>query len=113
MYAGAFSSNNQDAIKICLEHSSASEDRLIDKKDANKINMDIENDDNSNTNENEVVCTNSEGEGNNDDSISHTFDFLGTGEKFIIIRELPITRADNPFGSETNPEVIITLYYNM
>ena len=95
---GAFSSNNQDAIKICLEHSSATEEKLIDKRDSDKVDMDIENGDDNGT-----VTTNAVEE--EDHSITHTFDFLGTGEKLITIRELPITRADNPFGSETNPEV--------
>ena len=96
--AGAFSSNNQDAIRICLEHSSASEEKLIDKKDSNKVNMNIVHDE---SNDETVVDTGAD----EDHSVTHTFDFLGTGEKLIVIRELPITRADNPFGSETNPEV--------
>ena len=40
-----------------------------------------------------------------DHSVTHTFDFIGTGNKLVTVRELPITRADNPFGSETKPEV--------
>ena len=65
--------------------------------------MDVEDSGDNNNDDQNIVCSN--GAGGEDNSISHTFDFLGTGEKFINIRELPITRADNPFGSETNPEV--------
>ena len=65
--------------------------------------MDVEDSGDNNNDDQDMVCSNgAEGE---DNSITHTFDFFGTGEKFIKIRELPITRADNPFGSETNPEV--------
>ena len=38
-----------------------------------------------------------------DHAVTHEFDFSVAGEekKTIRIRELPISRADNPFGSES------------
>lgn len=101
----AFESKDTDCITLCLSHDSASEDRLInpDKKAApagdvkisaeateGETNMQTE-DDNEDT-----------AEDNEANAVTHTMQFGPDVE--IKVRELPITRADNPFGTETAPE---------
>jgi hypothetical protein len=79
----AFDSGNTDVVAACLTHPSASEENLLK----------TENNDSANT-ENTAV--------------THEFDFDSlqnpSSNVRLHIRELPISRADNPFGSETAPE---------
>ena len=84
----AFESNNTDAIEICLTRPSSSEERLIETKINKTTDM------TETTEENEIT-----------NAINHEFNFgLNVTNITIKIRELPISRADNPFGSDTSPE---------
>lgn len=93
----AFQSQKPEIIEICLSHSSASEENLLKTDDDTRITVDG---DESEANKHAVI---------------HEMDFSrnsrtngtkGSRERgrVLKIRELPITRADNPFGSDTAPE---------
>lgn len=101
----AFNSKDADCIEVCLTHSSASEEKLIPKG-----------------------CTESEttGDGSgssgcssdNKNAVLHFMTFSNLLQQSVgddgssssdnstvlRIRELPITRADDPFGTDTRPE---------
>lgn len=104
----AFASGNTDAIEVCLSHDSATEDRLLtgqtngEAADATKEGIPEETEgDIAETEEGEGV----EGESNELDeknAVVHVMQLAP--EATITIRELPITRADHPFGSEACPE---------
>jgi len=94
----AFQSKDRDCISLCLSHHSCTEERLINpdkpmqpadpNAEAADAKMDTEEDDNA-----------EDAEAN---AITHTMVFGDSAE--VKVRELPITRADNPFGSDTAPE---------
>jgi ankyrin repeat protein len=96
----AFDSKNTEAIEICLGHSSASEERLIDLSNKQGGSVIIEEDKpnhsetEAKTNSNEVDFTH---------SVMHVMCF-GSEDRKLKIRELPITHADSPFASEDSPE---------
>eukprot|EP01038_Epipyxis_sp_PR26KG_P015858 gene15858-21491_t len=103
----AFQSQNTGVIELCLSHSSATEDKLIIGKESVIEKKEEENHDNSN-NDNGKAPTNSKNSdisANNNEiegAVTHT---LKLNVDYIVkIRELPITRADNPFGTEDRPE---------
>ena len=95
----AFNSGDPDVISACLEHPTSSEEKLLSKMDS-KSNVDNKNQ------------TASEDSTDGDDSkpygaVDHVFNFDKEGvegSKTVFLRELPISRADNPFGSESIPE---------
>lgn len=94
----AFQSKCTDCIELCLSHSSATEERLINpcapinanKPSSDDANMCVVEEDNNNI-ETDIA-----------NAVTHRMVFQTN--IFIQIRELPITRADNPFASETAPE---------
>lgn len=93
----AFQSKDTDCIQLCLSHDSASEERLINPDKPHtpadpSINTKMETDEGDSAEE--------DAEKN---AITHTMQF-GKDAVLVKVRELPITRADNPFGSETAPE---------
>ncbi len=89
----AFDSKEVAAIELCLSHSSASEERLIETNDANaKVVEDKEGDKESSAKTYDV----------DEHAVSHQMKFRS--DIVVRIRELPITRADHPFGSESAPE---------
>lgn len=88
----AFDSKNDDIIALCLSHPSAAEDRML--RDQSKIKIDSDENDDSNKIE----------EDSDQNAVFHDFYFIEGGEKCVRIRELPITRADQPFGSDSAPE---------
>jgi ankyrin repeat protein len=96
----AFQSKCTDCIELCLSHDSASEERLInpDSKAA-KPSADAA----ATETDTQMQVDSAEEEAHNAEAnaITHTMQF---GEARIRVRELPITRADNPFGTETAPE---------
>lgn len=105
----AFESKDTESISICLSHDSASEERLINpdaKPSASKQGPSAETEDadthmqtdEGNQEDGEDVATDN-AEAN---AVTHCMQF-GPGVR-VQVRELPITRADNPFGSETAPE---------
>jgi ankyrin repeat protein len=81
----AFQSGNANAIECCLSHPTASEDKLIPGK--------------APTSEEEPV----EAASPEKNEVTHVMKFSPLGD-VVKIRELPITRADHPFGSEERPE---------
>lgn len=97
----AFQSKNTDCIEICLSHDSASEERLInpDGKKPTEGTATTEANTKMDTTEADTNESTVLDEAN---AVTHTMQF---GESVQVkVRELPITRADNPFGSETAPE---------
>jgi hypothetical protein len=104
----AFQSSNTDVIAMCLNHSSSTEERLlsVDQKENFKV---------SNESKGDEAEGGAEGEEKGDSNeVIHEFDFSldsleesdsPSKERVLLkVRELPITRADHPFGSETAPE---------
>ena len=91
----AFQSQKTEVIEICLSHPSASEENLM-KTDDPDVKVSIEGDDDNDYDEKHAVV--------------HLMDFSSSlpnndsPRLQLKIRELPITRADNPFGSDTAPE---------
>ena len=78
----AFKSGNSELIDLCLSHPSASEENLL--------RTDPSTDENTTKNP----------EAN---AVTHILK-LKSSDVTINIRELPITRADNPFGGANDPE---------
>lgn len=122
----AFSTSDTEIIEICLSHSSASEERLVETNDpaAAKFKDDsMEQEQDSNTDENPKHESSSmEEESRNKDkaardhmdhlvkhAVVHQMNLSSSGArgahaKLVKVRELPISRADTPFGSDTAPE---------
>jgi predicted nicotinamide N-methyase len=103
----AFQSGNTDIIALCLSHSSSTEERLLAVDDPSATC-------------DSATCAESNTP-NESNEVIHEFDFTPLAvadfsdptmdptpapriRKTLRIRELPITRADNPFGSEVSPE---------
>ena len=91
----AFQTQKTEIIEICLSHSSASEENLLKTDSDTRITVD--------------------GDDADKHAVVHEMNFstctLPTAgikskenRRILRIRELPITRADNPFGSDTAPE---------
>lgn len=98
----AFQSKDTDCIQLCLSHDSASEERLINpEKPVQAAGGAAEAPADTKMETDEADAT-AEAEKN---ATTHTMQF-GSGAETVVVkvRELPITRADNPFGSETAPE---------
>lgn len=92
----AFQSKDTDTIELCLSHSSASEERLVNTAGTtSESNVATENTENK--------LDSIEGDTAADQSVTHELQFTTEGA-IVKIRELPITKADNPFASEDNPE---------
>ena len=91
----AFQTSNTDLIDVCLSHPSATEEKLLNKMDTSNVKISDATTDDVNDKEADTP------------SVTHEFT-LSLDEKYkdrtIRIRELPITNADNPFGSDTAPE---------
>ena len=88
----AFQTQDTDIIEICLSHQSSTEEKLIEA---------------NNGLGGEVVLEDTQNATEEKHAVFHNFDFEGDPRlqrRIVRIRELPITRADNPFGSETAPE---------
>lgn len=94
----AFNSKNNDVIALCLEHKSSTEEKL----------MDMKNDSGSKVNEENHTKPRAESESeveNGDlNAVEHLMALGEESKVKLKIRELPITRADNPFGTDTAPE---------
>ena len=92
----AFSSKNTECIEIVLSQPSASEDKLLHSTSTSE-SVPMDEDETAN-----VGCYDEK------NGISHSMYFTkgdsSSQDCVIQIRELPITRADDPFGTETNPE---------
>lgn len=95
----AFDSKNTDVIEICLSHSSASEERLIETTDKN-AKVVVEDEDTANSKESAKASVTYDV---TKDAVSHQMQF-SADSRLVHVRELPITRADNPFGSEAAPQ---------
>lgn len=91
----AFQTQKTEIIEICLSHPSASEENLLKTDADTRITVD--------------------GDDADKHAVVHEMDFgscvsSATGKRsrenrrILKIRELPITRADSPFGSDTAPE---------
>lgn len=91
----AFKSGNADAIALCLSHSSAAEDRIIEKPTAECTGT-------AGADFMELSDSSSYDEAN---AVFHDIKLLPEEEAPIMrVRELPITRADSPFGTDVRPE---------
>ena len=97
----AFQSKCTDCIELCLSHDSASEERLINPEKANKPADPATKEAAANDTQME---TEEQTNGGVDvaNAVTHTMQF--GNDVLVKVRELPITRADNPFGSDTAPE---------
>jgi len=101
----AFQSKCTDCIELCLSHESASEERLINP-DGKKSSGTSE----SAPSAEMTADSNMETEGTENNTsgydeanaVTHSMQF--GADVRIRVRELPITRADNPFGTDTAPE---------
>jgi ankyrin repeat protein len=90
----AFQTQKTEIIEICLSHSSASEENLLKTDADTRVTVD--------------------GDYAEKHAVVHEMDFSCSGDKkgkqsennrrILKVRELPITRADSPFGSDTAPE---------
>jgi len=127
----AFTRGDEHVLEACLSHPSASEENLLRTSGENeKINMEVDEADEEdagatgetvfsgaqkvaaaadNAESSAVpVAAATESSYDIDNSIMHVMNLLPTekktDEKPLYVRELPITRADNPFGSDTAPE---------
>jgi hypothetical protein len=94
----AFQSKNTDCIELCLSHPSASEERLLGGNQ--KVSESITEDCTTTATIAEETPEETESER---DAVTHAMQFTEAGP-LVRVRELPITRADNPFGSDEAPE---------
>ena len=119
----AFNSGDTTIISACLEHPTSSEEKLLSGLDQNafttKDTTDDDDDDGDDSNKEAAAATSSsegkEGKEQGVDSkphgaVDHVFNFSSSSSsstpsnKTVFLRELPISRADNPFGDENAPE---------
>ena len=117
----AFQSQKTEVIEICLSHPSATEEKLMETEspDAKLVTTMDENDTNDDMDvdrdpaydeKNAVVHEMDFSSSIPKEATEHTKTTTTSPTKRITlkIRELPITRADNPFGSESNPDADTT-----
>lgn len=90
----AFQTQKTEIIEICLSHSSASEENLLKTDADTKVSVDGAYDKNAVLHEMDFGSS----------SINANTSSNVAGKRNLKVRELPITRADNPFGSDTAPE---------
>jgi predicted nicotinamide N-methyase len=93
----AFQTQDTELIEVCLSHSSSSEEKLIETTGDTA------------TVQQEDADANETGEDGNSEkhAVLHQFGFEGDPTlvpRPVHIRELPISRADNPFGTDVAPE---------
>lgn len=119
----AFQSGEVDIIEVCLSHSSASEEKLIDTTDKNakvkfedESNEPLDSDTLQKTSGDDATEMEEANEKEEDkienlevNAVIHNMDLIVSADKssarqLIKVRELPISRADKPFGSESAPE---------
>lgn len=104
----AFQSKCTDCIELCLSHDSASEERLINPDGKNtdasvqSSKSAVNPDSNMETEDTEAEPESGISGYDEANAVTHTMQFGSDVQ--IQVRELPITRADNPFGTETAPE---------
>lgn len=87
----AFQTQKTEIIEICLSHNSASEENLM-KTDAD-TRVAVDGDDDKHAVVHEMDFSNIAATRRNKEN-----------RRILKVRELPITRADSPFGSDTAPE---------
>lgn len=119
----AFQTGNTDIIALCLSHSSSSEERLLSVDKSSSSSSNSKNNESSKDNEN---SNDNNTDNDQNTQVIHEFDlnpFISAlvdnsnenqlestnneeyrSRKTFKVRELPITRADNPFGGITTPE---------
>lgn len=101
----AFQSKCTDCIELCLSHESASEERLINpdgKKSSGTSESAPSAEMTANSNMETEGTENSISGYDEANAVTHSMQF--GADVRIRVRELPITRADNPFGTDTAPE---------
>lgn len=104
----AFSSGNTEAIAACLSHETATEDRLIpggkekEDKEGEEVKESLEEEKEEAEGEGEETEERGK-EKEEKGAITHRMRFSSSGP-VVLARELPISRADNPFGTEDHPE---------
>jgi hypothetical protein len=112
----AFNSGDADIISACLEHPTSSEEKLLsglDKKQFTTKDTTTTEEDDGDVEENEKVQQDVDAKPHG--AVDHIFNFgdivdeeektaTNTERKTLFLRELPISRADNPFGDESAPE---------
>jgi hypothetical protein len=120
----AFQSKNTECIELCLSHDSATEERLLPQGSQSKttnsegeetINVKVGAGEEAGANGMDVEEAGSMevAEAEDTDAVTHCMGFMAAGEDpstsatsavRVQVRELPITRADCPFGSTAAPE---------
>lgn len=108
----AFQSQNEAVIEICLSHPSSSEERLMPQAQAQSgVPPSAAAAESSLESAVEGMDIAGEGGGGEDASaflemhaVQHCMSLNSSVTDLLLIRELPITRADSPFGSEAAPE---------
>lgn len=97
----SFQSKNNECLELCLTHSSASDDRLIPESMKNSVKATI--DEESEANEEKSTVSDGLDEKN---AVFHDMNFEKStpNAPTLKIRELPISRADTPFGTSAHPE---------
>ena len=111
----AFQSQNTEVIEHCLSHSSATEEKLMKTDDVDltdKVTIEGEFDDNTKHSithsmdftPNLYNSTLSLSASATTEPVINGSDHSASSRRVIQVRELPITRADNPFGSDIAPE---------
>jgi predicted nicotinamide N-methyase len=94
----AFTRGDEGVLEVCLSHDSASEEELIRTQNSPRAPSPGQTPDDIAASR---EATNTEGTSN---AILHTMSLLPGSGNVVKIRELPITRADNPFGTDVAPE---------
>lgn len=112
----AFNSGDTTIISACLEHPTSSEEKLLSGLDKNafttKDTTTTDDDDGEYEESSHEDGKERQGNGKDDKphgAVDHVFNFGGSAggdasNTTVFLRELPISRADNPFGDENAPE---------
>lgn len=102
----AFTRGDEAVLEVCLSHDSASEEELIRTQAGPPPSANA--DDDASAGEGGATTVFRAEEETEDsaaaNAILHTMKLGGDGGKLLKVRELPITRADNPFGTDVRPE---------
>lgn len=102
----AFQSQDKDIIEACLSHSSASEEKLLqgfDKVEQEETTTEsVDASGGKEMSDGDDILANSEEK--KDHALTHKMKLCRDSSSTLLIRELPITRADNPFGTDVAPE---------
>eukprot|EP00605_Chrysophyceae_sp_TOSAG23-4_P002250 GSChrysophyteH1.ASY1.ANO1.2494.1 assembled CDS len=102
----AFTNGNETILEVCLSHPSASEEKLIQTAESGGSVTLPEESSRETESEGNEAGRSELSQYDEVHAVTHSMILRRDAQdkRSLLVREMPITRADNPFGSDTSPE---------